>query len=168
MKTIKNKTKTTSLTSNELDENKIWDKEKMNSLREFILLESKKQSPERRLRNELLSIKYQIEDYIQNDVIEKEMKIVDFVRLYLRLLKISQKQLASAFEMRDTNLYKYLIGERKLNPDLVLKLSSFSHTPPELWYYVQTKNELYELKKEKEKIKEYEKKYTYEKLIANF
>ena len=139
MKTIKNKTKTTSLTSNELDENKIWDKEKMNSLREFILLESKKQSPERRLRNELLSIKYQIEDYIQNDVIEKEMKIVDFVRLYLRLLKISQKQLASAFEMRDTNLYKYLIGERKLNPDLVLKLSSFSHTPPELWYYVQTK-----------------------------
>ena len=43
----------------------------------------------------------------------------------------SRKELATAFGMRDANLHKYLTGEWKLNPDIVLKLSSFSHTKPE-------------------------------------
>ena len=72
----------------------------------------------------------------------------------------------SAFEMKDSNLYKYLIGERKLNPDIVLKLSSFSHTQPELWYYIQTKNELHELGKEKDKINKY-KKYNFENFVSS-
>jgi antitoxin HigA-1 len=82
----------------------------------------------------------------------------------LKSLKITQRDLAQAFEMRDSNLYKYLIGERKLNTDIVLKLSSFSHTQPELWYYIQTKNELADLFKEKEKINKY-KKYEYENFV---
>jgi plasmid maintenance system antidote protein VapI len=94
------------------------------------------------------------------------MRLVDFVKLYLKLLKITQRDLASAFEMKDSNLYKYLIGERKLNPDIVLKLSSFSHTQPELWYYIQTKNELHELGKEKDKINKY-KKYNFENFVSS-
>lgn len=92
------------------------------------------------------------------------MRVLDFVKLYLKILKISQKELANIFEMKDTNLYKYLIGDRKLNNDLVLKLSSFSHTPPEVWYYIQTKNDLNELMKERDKIKKYEK-YDYRKTV---
>ncbi|MDQ3109316.1 MAG: helix-turn-helix domain-containing protein [Bacteroidota bacterium] len=149
-----------------LKESEIWSVPKMNKIGEFILAESKKQTPERKLRNEFLSIKYLMEDYIVKEKVEREMRILDFVRLYLKLLKISQKELASGFEMKDTNLYKYLTGERKLNPDIVLKLSSFSHTQPELWYRIQIKNELDELRKEKEKFKEY-KKYGYKKFISS-
>lgn len=149
----------------QLEESQIWNEDKINKLRKFISTESKKQTPERKLRNELLSIKYQMQDYIEKDKIENEMRILDFVKLYLKLLKITQRDLASVFEMKDTNLYKYLIGERKLNPDIVLKLSSFSHTQPELWYYIQTKNELYELRKEKQKLKEYEK-YDYKNFVS--
>lgn len=58
----------------------------------------------------------------------------------------SKKELATAFGMRDASLHKYLTGERKLNPDIVLKPSSFSHTKPEIWYYVEVKNQLRELK----------------------
>ncbi len=126
----------------QLEENQIWSEEKLDKLRKFISEESKKQSPDRKLKNEFLSIKYQIQDYIEKDKIESEMRILDFVKLYLKLLRITQRDLASVFEMKDTNLYKYLIGERRLNPDIVLKLSSFSNTQPELWYYLQTKNEL--------------------------
>ena len=149
----------------EIKESQVWNDDKMDKLNQFILSESKKQSPERKLRNELLSIKYLMQDYIEKDYIEREMKILDFVKLYLKLLKITQRELASVFEMKDTNLYKYLKGERKLNLDIVFKLSSFSHTQPELWYYIQTKNELYELRKEKEKLKEYEK-YDYKNFVA--
>ena len=161
----KTKTRKIPSTRKDLKESDIWNEDKMNRIREFILTESKKQSPERKLRNEILSIKYLMEDYIEKDKVEQEMRILDFVRLFLKLLKITQKDLASGFEMKDTNLYKYLIGERKLNPDVVLKLSSFSHTKPELWYYIQVKNELNELRKKKGKIEEY-KKYDYKKLVS--
>jgi len=154
-----------SLVIEEIEESQVWNNDKMDNLNKFILSESKKQSPERKLRNELLSIKYQMQDYIEKDHIEREMKILDFVKLYLKLLKITQRELASVFEMKDTNLYKYLKGERKLNPDIVFKLSSFSNTQPELWYYIQTKNELYELRKEKDKLKEYEK-YDYKNFVS--
>lgn len=160
----KNKIEKT-LAIEELEENQVWNDDKMNQINEYILSESKKQSTERKLRNELLSIKYQMQDYIEREPIEKEMRILDFVKLYLKLLHITQRDLASVFEMKDTNLYKYLKGERKLNIDLVFKLSSFSHTPPEFWYYIQTKNELYELRKEKEKLKEYEK-YDYKNFVS--
>lgn len=150
----------------EIKADEIWNDEKMNAINEYILKESVKQSPEQKLRNELLSIKYQMEDYIEKDKIEREMQLLDFVKLYLNLLNISQKQLASAFGMKAANFYKYLTGERKLNADLALKLGAFSHTQPELWYNIQIKNEFFELRKEKEKIKEYEK-YDYQNLVTH-
>jgi len=45
----------------------IWDKRETQKVRDYILTESKKQSTERRLRNELLSIQYKIEDNIENE-----------------------------------------------------------------------------------------------------
>lgn len=159
------KTKKGAKARREIADNQIWEKEKIRKVREFISTESRKQSQERVLRNQFLSIQYQMQDYVERERVEREMRILDFVRLYLKLLKISQKDLASCFEMKDTNLYKYLIGERKLNADIVFKLSSFSHTEPELWYMIQIRNELDALRREKEKMKEY-KKYDFKNLIS--
>ncbi len=147
----------------QLTENEIWSREDIDAVNKYIAIESAKQSPERKLKNELLSIKYQMQDYVKSNKIDREMGIIDFVKMYLKSLKISQRALADAFEMKDTNLYKYLKGDRKLNPDLVFKLSAFFHTQPELWYYIQTKNELLHLVKEKDNMKKYEK-YDYEKI----
>ena len=82
--------------------------------------------------------------------------------MYLKVLNITKKDLAKYFEMEDSNLHKYLTGQRKLNPQIVLKISSFSHTKPESWFRVQVKNELVKVKKEK--LKDYEK-YDYTKLV---
>ena len=158
MKTAR-KTKT-----KETDANRIWETGKVSKLREHILTESAKQSRERKLRNELLAIRYQMEDYIERDAHEHRMSVLDFVKLYLKALSISQRELADIFEMQDSNLYKYFTGERKLNSDLVMKLSHFLHTPPELWYYLQVKNELLDLAGEKEKIRKY-RKYDYQKVV---
>jgi plasmid maintenance system antidote protein VapI len=143
----------------------IWNEEKKSDLKKLIISHSQKQSDERKVMNELLLIQFKIEDYIQNDNNNTEViRISDFVKMYLKILNVTQKNLATLFEMRDSNLHKYLVGERKLNAPLVLKLSSFSHTSPEHWYRIQVKNELIELGKEKEKIEEY-KKYDYRNLV---
>ena len=106
-----------------------------------------------------------MEDYIEKDDIEENevLDILDFVKMYLKALDITKVDLAKYFGMRDSNLHKYLTGQRKLNPEVVLKISSFSHTKPEYWYRVQVKNKLVKLKKER--IKDYEK-YDYKKLLS--
>ena len=149
----------------EIQPTDIWNTKKTDDLKGFILSHSKKQSQERLLKNELLAIQYQIEDYIESNNHEKKMRVLDFVKMYLSTLNITQKRLADLFEMKDSNLHKYLTGERKLNTSLVLKLSSFSHTDPENWLRVEVKNELIEITKEKEKTK-YQK-YDYQNLIAS-
>lgn len=143
----------------------IWNEGKRKSLSEFILSHSQKQTQERRIRNELLSIKYQIEDYIESENVSAKLKVLDFVKLYLKTFNITQKRLAHLFEMQDSNLHKYLIGERKLNAHLVLKLSSFSHLSPEHWLRIEIKNELIEINEEKKKNQDYNK-YDYRKLLA--
>ena len=143
----------------------IWNEEKKKSLSAFIQSHSEQQSEERKLRNELLSIQYQIEDYIDTENISNKLRLLDFIKMYLKTLNITQKKLADLFEMKDSNLHKYLIGERKLNPDLVLKLSSFTHLSPEYWLRVEVRNELIEITKEKERKNDYQK-YDYRNLLV--
>jgi antitoxin HigA-1 len=151
--------------SKEIQIDRIWNDKKGRSLSEFILSNSEKQTKERKLRNELLSIKFQIEDYIESNNPPAKLQVLHFVKLYLRTFNITQRRLADLFEMQDSNLYKYLRGERKLNSHLVLKLSSFSHISPEYWLRIEVKNELIEINKEIKKNKDY-KKYDYRNLVT--
>ncbi|WP_276388982.1 helix-turn-helix transcriptional regulator [Eudoraea chungangensis] len=143
----------------------IWNDDKLNKINEFVKQHSDNQSKERKIRNKLLSIQYKLEDYIERDDIKENelLDILDFVKLYLKVFDISKKDLAKYFGMRDSNLHKYLTGKRKLNSEVVLKISSFSRTKPEYWYRVQVKNEIVKLKTED--IKKYDK-YDYEKLLS--
>lgn len=149
----------------EIQITEIWNEDKRNSLKDFITVHSQKQSKERKLRNELLAIQYRIEDYIESENISDRLRVLDFVKLYLKAFNVTQKKLADLFEMKDSNLHKYLVGERKLNASIVLKLSSFSHLNPEYWLRVEVKNELIEIIKEKERSKDYQK-YDYRNLLA--
>lgn len=143
----------------------IWNDKKIKDAKKAILIHSSKQSKERILTNQLLSIQYKLEDYIQNESDDVEvLKVLDFVKMYLKALKLTKKELATYFGMEDSNLHKYLTGVRRLNAELVLKLSCFSHTKPEYWYRVQIKNELIELNKEKKNVEKY-KKYDYRNLV---
>ncbi len=141
----------------EIEIAEIWNEEKSDSLKDFIISQSQKQSKERKLKNDLLAIKYQIEDYIETETTLERLRVLDFVKLYLKTFNVTQKRLAHLFEMKDSNLHKYLIGERKLNANIVLKLSSFSHLSPEYWLRIEVKNELLEITKEKERYADYSK-----------
>lgn len=155
------------MSGKEYKNTEIWNKEKSNSLREFVILHSQKQSKERRIKNELLAIKFQIEDYIESEEVKEKKKILDFVKMYINVLNITQKRLAALFEMRDSNLYKYLNGERKLNSELAIKLGSFSHLNPEYWLRIEVKNELFEINEERKINKKKYSKYDYKNLLED-
>lgn len=144
----------------------VFNKSKRALVNDFIRKNSSKQSKERILRNELLSIQYKIEDYIADDngSDQENLKLLDFIKMYLRTFEITKKEFARCLDMQDSNLHKYLIGERKLNAKVALKISHFTHTKPEYWYGIQIKNEIVELRKEARNSKEYEK-YDYAKIL---
>jgi addiction module HigA family antidote len=150
---------------NEIKVKDIWNEQKKNDLKKFIRSQSEKQSQERKIKNDLLSIRFQMEDYIENGNPDQPKTIRDFVKMYLKALKISQIKLARLFEMESSNLHKYLVGDRRLNSNMILKLSTFTHTSPELWLRLQVKNDLIEINREKEKVREY-RKYDYENLVV--
>ena len=142
----------------------IYNDKKITAVNEFIKSHSEAQSEERKIRNKLLAIQYKLEDYIEKDIDENEvLEILDFVKMYLKALNITKLELAHYFGMKDSNLHKYLVGSRKLNPDVVLKIAAFSHTNPEHWYRVEIKNELVKLRKEN--TTDYDK-YDYRKLLS--
>lgn len=154
-----------SMKAKEIQIEDIWNDKKRVSVKEAIKAHAATQSKERILTNRLLSIQFKLEDYIHSDNDDVQViKILDFVKMYLKALNLTKKELASYFGMRDSNLHKYLSGERKLNAELVLKLSAFSHTKPEYWYRVEVKNELIALRRKKENV-EYYKKYDYRNLV---
>jgi antitoxin HigA-1 len=130
----------------------IWNEEKRKGLAEFIKRESAKQTPEQLLSNEMFRIKYIMEDYISGDDLRlaefepaEFLSLQYFVKRYMKVLNVSQKQLAGLFEMKDSNLHKYLTGERKLNTDIAFKLASFTKTTPEHWLRLEIRNELKKL-----------------------
>ncbi len=152
------------MTQEEIDYKDVWNDDKK-ELKDFILSQSKKQSKERILTNKLLSIQYRMEDYITNDGEEmEELRVIDFVKMYLKVLNITKKNLAHYFDMEDSNLHKYLVGDRKINAELAMKLSSFSHTKPEQWFGIQIKNDLKKLKREKKGLEAYQK-YDFKNLV---
>ena len=137
---------------NEIESDELWDEEKQQALREFIIAENAKRTPEQKLKTEMLGIQYMMEDYFNDDalrIVEFEpaevLSIQYFIKRYMKVLKVSQKQLAELFEMKDSNLHKYLTGERKLNTDIAFKLASFTKTTPEHWLRLEIRNELKKL-----------------------
>lgn len=148
----------------EIAPEQIWDEKDLDQVRSYLKVHSRNQNIEDRLNIEIKAIQYQIEDYIQSEEVKEIKPIFVFIKQYLKLLRMTQKEFAEILEVRDANLYKYLKGERKLNADLVFKISAFSHTRPELWFHLETKNTLIALKRNKGTSKKYEK-YAFEKHI---
>lgn len=124
------------------------------------------QTPEERLENELLSIRYAMEFFIDEHLAEPKqqpLQIDSILKRYLKALNLSFKKFAQSIDTTDGNLKKYLSGERKFNTDLALKFGAFFHVEPELWLKVQMKNELLILSKQKKLLSRY-KKYDYKKV----
>ena len=145
-----------------LDNAKEWSDDKLAQIKAFVKLESEKRTPERKLQNELLSIRYQMEEYLEdNNTTESQLYTLEmFLQAYLKTLNFSFNKFATLLDTTDGNLKKYLVGDRKFNIDLAMKFGNFFHIPPELWLKVHIKNELIRLDSESAKSKEY-KKYDY-------
>lgn len=124
-----------------------------------------RRSLERKVRNEMLSVLYRLEEYLQQEDLDcKEIFTIEyFVSEFCKVLGLNKSQFASHLDTDTSNLNKYLRGQRAFNTELAMKFSRFFHTPVDIWLKVQLKNDLIALHKA-EKIRKYDK-YDYKKTL---
>ena len=107
----------------------------------ILLGKSRERTENQKRKIELLTLKYQMEDYLISDD-SQEKSVGDFLKLILKTLNIQQKQFAEYIGLRPSNLSKLLNGERSINYDLALIFGRIFNHNPMLWIEIQAKNEL--------------------------
>jgi len=119
----------------------------------LLLKKSRAQSEEQKLKNQLMGLQFQMEDYLNSTGFKQgKLKLAgEFLRSFLDTLNIKQKNFAAYIEIRPSNLSKMLNGERPINPETALKLEKIFHTRAIIWLEIQSKNELIQLSKIKNK-----------------
>jgi len=122
-----------------------------------LLLNKKKDQTEAQRRNvELVSLKFKMEDYLTSKTNDEFKLPGDFLKAYLKALKIKQNKFAEYIGLRPSNLNKIIKGERPLNSEMALILGRIFNQDPMIWLEIQTKNELMKLSKSKsQKLKTY-------------
>ena len=114
-----------------------------------ILLNKTRQRTENQKRKiDLLSIRYQMEDYVNSGTKDVQPAGV-FLKSILKTLHIQQNKFAEYIGLKPSNLSKLLNGERSINYDLALIFGKLFNHNPMLWIEIQAKNEIKRLEHSK-------------------
>jgi addiction module HigA family antidote len=114
----------------------------------IMLNKAKNRSEAQKREIELLSIKFQMQDYLESE--ETELKLPgEFLKEYLKTLGIPQKKFAHYIEINPSNLSKLISGERPINYELAIILGKIFNNNPMLWIEIQAKNELKKIRRTK-------------------
>ena len=110
----------------------------------ILLKKSRKRTDIQKRKIDLLTLKYQMEDYIVSD--EMEVKSAgEFLKFFFKSLHIQQNKFAEYIGLKPSNLSKLMNGERNINYDLALIFGRLFNHNPMLWIEIQAKNELLRL-----------------------
>lgn len=118
------------------------------TIQSMIIAHSKKQSPEQRLKTEILAIKLEMINYLEEKEVTQIFTVGYFIKELLNLLKIKNKTFAEYVSLSKTNLSAIINGKRKINFDLAFKFESIFKIEHSLWLNIESKNESIELKKQ--------------------
>lgn len=112
-----------------------------NDFQTILLSKSRQQTENQKRKINLLTIKYEMEDYLISE--NSDVKSAgEFLKTILKTLKIQQKQFAEYLDLKPSNLSKLISGERTINYDLALIFGRLFNHNPMLWIEIQAKNEL--------------------------
>jgi plasmid maintenance system antidote protein VapI len=117
-----------------------------------------------KIENGLLALRFRMEEYLSQKEVKEIISVGVFLRLFVTLLNVKNKDLANYINYKESNLSALLRGNRKINIDLAIKFGNIFRIDPLIWLHIQTKNEL--IKAKNDELGEY-KKYKLEDLLKN-
>ena len=117
-----------------------------------------------KIENGLLALRFRMDEYLSQKEVKEIISVGVFLRLFVTLLNVKNKDLANYINYKESNLSALLRGNRKINIDLAIKFGNIFRIDPLIWLHIQTKNEL--IKAKNDELGEY-KKYKLEDLLKN-
>jgi len=132
-----------------------FDSEEYKAHRKILDEKVNSMTPEQKRQVELLSMKYKVQDYLNNTKItENEIITVgDFLRMYLNKLNIKQNKFADYIGIQPPNFNKILSGQRNVSIELSLILGQLFQIDPKVWLQLQLKNDYIKMEKKKDDYK---------------
>lgn len=118
-------------------------------LRRIIKKSAESLKEEKRIENQLLSIRFRMEEYLNQAEPKEIIPVGNFLKEFFVVLKIKNIAFAEYIGYESSNLSAILNGRRKINPDLAIKFGIIFQIDPVIWLHIQNKNELLELKRER-------------------
>ncbi len=109
-----------------------------------IINASKKQTQEQIRENELLALRFRMEEYLKQQKPERIIKTGGFLKELLTIFGIKNKRFADYIGWSESNLSALINGRRKLNHDLAIKFGYIFKINPSVWINIQNQNDLWE------------------------
>jgi plasmid maintenance system antidote protein VapI len=94
-----------------------------------------------RLLSDLLRLKFEMEDYLQNDEYSEANSFGAFLRRYLKILDRKQRDFAEAISLHPTKFNQLLSGKSAVNAAIAYRLEKHSGglIPASLWWNLHAK-----------------------------
>ena len=111
------------------------------SLQALIKQAALEESEEQKLENQFLSIRFQMESYL-NSKVPTIISAGQFLEQFIKAIKVKKKDFAAYINYDAPNLTAVLKGRRKINSDMAIKLGMIFNLNPAIWLHIESKNEL--------------------------
>lgn len=111
-------------------------------IKRIIDAHSKSQSEEEVIENQMIGIRLNLNEYL-NDSLDTEIKEAGaFLNEILGVFNIKKNRFAKYIGLSEPNLYALLKGRRKINNAIAKKLELIFNIDAQAWMYLETKNEI--------------------------
>ena len=129
-------------------------------LKRVIKVHSEDYSEEEKMNFQRIGIHLSMKRYFTEPIIQIK-PVGEFLNELLEIYNVKKTKFAELIDYENTNLHAVLKGRRRLNNKLATKIGSIFLIEPQLWMYIDAKNELAKFQREN---KFHKSKYTLEKL----
>lgn len=126
--------------------------EEIKLLKRIIKAHSEDYSEDERMDFQRVGLHLRMKRYLSEPI--KQIKPVgEFLNELLEIYKVKKTKFAELIDYENTNLHAVLRGRRRLNNKLATKIGSIFSIDPQLWMYIDAKNELATYQKENKILK---------------
>jgi len=94
-------------------------------------------------KNQHIGVKLEMNDYLLSDT-KKITRTGDFLFRLFNIYNINKTKFAEHIGYESANLHALLKGRRKFNSNLASKIGEIFNIDPEIWLFIEAKNELKE------------------------
>ena len=129
------------------EQNSISSPEEIKMLKRIIKAHSEEYSDDEKMNFQRIGLHLRMKSYLEEPI--KQIKPVgEFLNELLEIYKVKKIKFAELIDFENTNLHAVLRGRRRLNNKLATKIGSIFSIDPQLWMYIDAKNELAKYQKE--------------------